>query len=188
MNIQIPKISKDADLIFITIGGNNCDAFSRVVKWCVYVPFIAKEACPPAMKNAMTAVQMIDLALAPLFAKIKAAVPSSARVLVFGYAQFWPEDVNNVTQCENNPHLHDVGSAERANMNTLVLMMNTQINCRGRVFHLCRRGHIYLRGPPAVRQSGAILPMEVNRSVSPRRGCYCRTPREPISQLWCLPS
>ena len=106
----------------INIGGNNGDAFSKVVTRCVYIP--GQFGCEGALTNAQNIVAGIDTALNTLFGKVKVAAPS-AKVVVFGDVQFWPR-IDNPDQCQS-PSLKRPSAAQKATMNSLVLGMNQKL-------------------------------------------------------------
>ena len=121
-DLQVPLIPTGADLVTINIGGNNGDAFSKVVTRCVYLP--GQFGCTGALKNAQNIVAGIDADLNELFGKVKVAAPN-AKVVVFGYVQFWPT-VDNPHQCQSSS-LSRPSAAQKAIMNSLVIGMNQKL-------------------------------------------------------------
>ena len=119
-NLQVDKIPSNADLVTINIGGNNCDAFSRVVTRCIYIP--GQFGCAGALTNANDTVVGIDSALKTLFSKVKTAAPY-ATIVVLGYVQLWPVMSK---KCQS-PSLSRPSAVQKATMNSLVLDMNQKL-------------------------------------------------------------
>ena len=122
--VQIPNIPSSTDLVTINIGGNNGRAFSDVVTKCVYLRTKRFSFCTRALMNAQNVTANIDSALVNLFSQLKAAAPG-ARVVVFGYVQFWPSK-NKPDQCQSKT-LKNPDSDQKAFMNSLVRTINQKL-------------------------------------------------------------
>ena len=83
-------------LITITIGGNNGDAFFNVVMSYVYV--YSNDACNKALAGAQITLNTIVHAFNTLFGQIHG--PLNPRVVVLGYARFWPAGPSVPSQCQ----------------------------------------------------------------------------------------
>ena len=116
---QVPLIPNNTDLITITIGGNNNDAFATVVKDCVYT--ITGHDCDDALKNGADTIANIAAPMATLYKAIRTAAPA-ARVVVLGYVQFWPA-IDNEDNCQSH-FLKNPDATQKTTMNTLVANMN----------------------------------------------------------------
>ena len=92
-----------------------------MVTRCVYLPL--QLGCKGALANAQEMVAGIDPALNSLFGKIKAAAPS-AKVLVFGYVQFWPSK-DEPEQCQ--PSVKRPSTGQKSTMNSIVSDMNQKL-------------------------------------------------------------
>ena len=122
--VQVPNIPSSADLVTITIGGNNGGAFSDVVTKCVYLRAGIFSFCARALANAQNVVANIASALDELLRQVKAAAPG-ARVVVFGYVRFWPNE-DNPEQCQSKT-LKNPSSEQKTAMNALVWGMNRRL-------------------------------------------------------------
>ena len=118
---QVPYIPLNTDLVTIDIGGNNGNAFARVLT-CVYV--IGQVGCARALKNAQDVIKKIAPDLRHLLNQINVAAPT-AKVVVLGYVQFWPA-VDVPIDCQSNS-LRRPTAVQKAKMNQLVVDMNAAI-------------------------------------------------------------
>ncbi|KPI37276.1 Lipase 1 [Cyphellophora attinorum] len=110
------------DLVTITIGGDNNQAFLGLIVNCVYQR--DETYCQYAIQNAWLTVSQLPSDLKTLFTDIKttnAAGLYDRRVAVVGYPKLW--STTNSTACQQ-PVLAQVPMAERQAMNNLADAVN----------------------------------------------------------------
>jgi hypothetical protein len=110
------------DLVTITIGGDNNQAFLGLIVNCVYQR--DETYCQYAIQNAWLTVSQLPSDLKTLFTDIKATNSAGLydrRVAVVGYPKLW--STTNGTECQQ-PVLAQVPMAERQAMNDLADAVN----------------------------------------------------------------
>jgi hypothetical protein len=109
------------DLVTITIGGDNNQAFLGLIISCVYQRDDAM--CQYAIQNAQNTISTIDTEFNALFTDILTTSPSlRRRLVVLGYPKFW--STTNGTTCQH-PVLSNVPPSDRQAMNDLADSVNT---------------------------------------------------------------
>ena len=105
------------DLVTITIGGDNNQAFLGLIVNCVYQRDAAGQYCQYAIANAQQTVAGLDAYLRTLFRDIMSTNPvPRRRVAVVGYPKLWSS--TNANSCQA-PVLANVPIADRQAMNDL---------------------------------------------------------------------
>lgn len=118
---QAKKIPSTTSTVTITIGGNDGDAFSEIVHYCVYEHFLG--LCDRHLTKARNTINGIATSLQGVYSNITTQAPG-ATVVVLGYPQFWPNSA--VLSCPGD-FLKNPSFDQRTQMNNLVLAINSQI-------------------------------------------------------------
>lgn len=111
------------DLVTITIGSNNNQAFLGLIVNCVYQR--EDTYCQSAIQNAQNTIATIDSELSTHFTSILSTNPTvRRRVIVVGYPRLW--STTNSTTCQH-PVLANVPPADRQTMNDLADGVNAAL-------------------------------------------------------------
>lgn len=121
-NTQINYLLPDTDMVTITVGGDNGNAFAGLVRHCVY--FRNTQLCNDAFANANNVLNYAQSNLTLVLNRIYATAKSS-QINVLGYVQFWNDTVDS-GKCQWEPlsDLRAVSAINKTNMNQLVLKAN----------------------------------------------------------------
>jgi GDSL-like Lipase/Acylhydrolase family len=118
------------DLISVTIGGDNNQAFLGLIVNCVYQRDDAY--CQYAIENAVYTVQTMNGYLTTLFHDIATLNRSPRqRVVILSYPRLWSS--TNQTACQS-PTLTNVPMSDRQAMNNLAVGMNAALESAAEEF------------------------------------------------------
>lgn len=113
----VPYLRTNTDLVTITVGGDNGNAFAQLVKHCVY--FRENKNCTAAFANARDVLQYARSNLTYVLNAIRKQAPL-AQINVLGYVQFFNA---SGTHCQND-FLKHVSLENKTEMNSLVRQVN----------------------------------------------------------------
>jgi hypothetical protein len=120
----------NADLVSVTVGGDQNHAFFTVVALCVYA--IRFGLCDAALASASYTINNdVYGPIATLFQKIETTAAPNARVVVLAYPRIWSATGNTCQDDSEHVHiLQKVPMENRQAMDTLIDEMNTKLEQR----------------------------------------------------------